>query len=341
MRKERRRKRKLVTKNLKQLIRDLKGGNWRARLDAAKSLGELGDTRVVEPPIYALDGEDIDLREAAATALGDLGDLRAVEPLIATLRDGNCDVGLRRAAAEALGKLGDLHAVKPLTIALGDSNEEMREVAAEALDKLRWIPQTDEEKVGYWIAKGEWDRCAAIGELAVEPLIDLVDPDGLRVVNSYAQSSIRQVLARRFRTHDSVARALEKSPKLILVVEDERDIRELIVISLQAHGFRCIEARNGEDAIAMARISNPDLILLDIRMPKLTGYEACEVLKHDPNTSHVPIVFLSAKGQEAEIRRGIELGAVEYITKPVSPDELIHYLRDVFHRHRLGIYEED
>jgi len=110
---------------------------------------------------------------------------------------------------------------------------------------------------------------------------------------------------------------------LILVAEDERDIRELIVITLQTNGLNnIIEASNGKDAVAKAKNHKPVLILMDVRMPQMTGYEACEMLKEDPDTSDIPVVFLSAKGQDMEIKRGIELGAKEYILKPFAPDEL-------------------
>jgi CheY-like chemotaxis protein len=110
---------------------------------------------------------------------------------------------------------------------------------------------------------------------------------------------------------------------LILVAEDERDIRELIVITLQTNGLtNVIQAFDGKDAVDKAKAHKPVLILMDVRMPKMTGYEACEMLKEDPETSKIPVVFLSAKGQDTEIKRGIELGAKEYILKPFSPDEL-------------------
>ena len=112
------------------------------------------------------------------------------------------------------------------------------------------------------------------------------------------------------------------SDPVILVAEDERDIRELITFTLQLSGFNVVEAANGEEAIARAADSNPDLILLDVRMPKMTGYEACKMLKSTEGTKHIPIVFLSAKGQETEVNTGLELGAEEYFLKPFAPDEL-------------------
>jgi len=117
---------------------------------------------------------------------------------------------------------------------------------------------------------------------------------------------------------------------LVLVAEDERDIRELIVITLETHGLtHVIQASNGEEAVAKVMAQKPDLILMDVRMPKMTGYEACEVLKRDPNTRDIPVVFLSAKGQDNEIKRGIELGAAEYILKPFAPDELYQRVAEI------------
>ena len=117
---------------------------------------------------------------------------------------------------------------------------------------------------------------------------------------------------------------------LILVAEDERDIRELIVITLQTHGLtEVIQASNGEEAVAKAKDHKPVLILMDVRMPRMTGYEACEVLKKDDDTNDIPVVFLSAKGQDTEIRKGIELGAEEYILKPFAPDELFQRVAEI------------
>ncbi len=109
----------------------------------------------------------------------------------------------------------------------------------------------------------------------------------------------------------------------ILVAEDERDIRELIAFSLRYGGYEVLEATNGIEAVEAARNEVPDLILMDVRMPKMTGYEACQQLRDFPETANIPIVFLSAKGQEAEIQQGLEAGATEYILKPFAPDELV------------------
>jgi DNA-binding response OmpR family regulator len=112
------------------------------------------------------------------------------------------------------------------------------------------------------------------------------------------------------------------SAPLILVAEDERDIRDLIVFTLQLSGFEVVEAPNGEEALKKATQIKPDLILMDVRMPKMTGYEACKALKDQEATQNIPVVFLSAKGQEAEISTGLEMGAIDYFLKPFAPDEL-------------------
>jgi len=118
----------------------------------------------------------------------------------------------------------------------------------------------------------------------------------------------------------------------ILVAEDERDIRELIAFTLRFAGFDVVLATNGAEAVELAEAQPPDLVILDVRMPKMSGYEACRRLKENPRTATVPVVFLSAKGQDAEIQQGLASGAEEYILKPFAPDELIQQVRDILHR---------
>jgi CheY-like chemotaxis protein len=118
----------------------------------------------------------------------------------------------------------------------------------------------------------------------------------------------------------------------ILVAEDERDIRELIGFTLRYAGFEVELAINGTEAVEKAAAVQPDLIMLDVRMPKMTGYEACRLLKDDPATAEIPVVFLSAKGQEIEIEQGLASGALEYIVKPFAPDELANQVKDILKR---------
>jgi CheY-like chemotaxis protein len=118
----------------------------------------------------------------------------------------------------------------------------------------------------------------------------------------------------------------------ILIAEDERDIRELVNFSLQFGGFTVVQAANGAEAVEQAQKELPDLILMDVRMPKMTGYEACRQMKSMPELRDIPVVFLSAKGQESEIQTGLEAGAEEYILKPFAPDELVKQVQAVLDR---------
>jgi Response regulators consisting of a CheY-like receiver domain and a winged-helix DNA-binding domain len=120
----------------------------------------------------------------------------------------------------------------------------------------------------------------------------------------------------------------------ILIAEDEKDIRELIAFTLRFAGFDVLLATNGVEAVEVAEAERPDLVILDVRMPRMSGYEACRRLKENPQTASLPIVFLSAKGQDSEIQQGLESGAEEYILKPFAPDELIQQVRDILNRHR-------
>jgi DNA-binding response OmpR family regulator len=108
----------------------------------------------------------------------------------------------------------------------------------------------------------------------------------------------------------------------ILIAEDEKDIRDLITFLLQFAGHTVIPTANGEEAFERAKVEIPDLIMMDVRMPKMTGYEACKKMKATEHIKHIPVVFLSAKGQDSEVATGLEMGAQEYLLKPFSPDQL-------------------
>ena len=115
----------------------------------------------------------------------------------------------------------------------------------------------------------------------------------------------------------------------ILVAEDERDIRDLIKFSLTFAGHQVTVAANGEEAVQQAQKVNPDLIMMDVRMPKMTGYEACREMKQIDSLKDTPVVFLSAKGQDEEVQAGIDVGAYAYILKPFSPDDLTRRINDI------------
>lgn len=123
----------------------------------------------------------------------------------------------------------------------------------------------------------------------------------------------------------------------ILIAEDEKDIRELVTFTLRGLGkYDVVQAANGAEAVDKAQTEKPDLILMDGRMPRLSGYEACVKLKEIEATKDIPVVFLSAKGQEAEIQQGLAAGAYEYILKPFAPDELVNRVREILKQHGIG-----
>jgi CheY-like chemotaxis protein len=115
----------------------------------------------------------------------------------------------------------------------------------------------------------------------------------------------------------------------ILIAEDELDIRNLIAFTLRFNGYEVTAAANGEEAVAAAAQAAPDLILLDVRMPRMDGYEACRQIKLLPGLERVPVVFLSAKGQDEEIRAGFDAGAYEYLVKPFSIQELAERVKEI------------
>jgi len=118
----------------------------------------------------------------------------------------------------------------------------------------------------------------------------------------------------------------------ILVAEDEPDIRDLIAFTLRFAGHEVVTVDNGAEALETAPKEQPDLILMDVRMPRMTGYEACQRLKADPAVKDIPVVFLSAKGQEVEIRAGMDAGASEYLLKPFAPHELTDHVSQLLER---------
>jgi DNA-binding response OmpR family regulator len=115
----------------------------------------------------------------------------------------------------------------------------------------------------------------------------------------------------------------------ILIAEDEPDIRELVAFTLRFAGYEVVTAVNGEEAVQVAVSERPDLALMDVRMPRMTGYDACRLMKADPILMHIPVVFLSAKGQESEIKAGLDAGAEEYLLKPFAPDHLTQRVRAI------------
>ena len=118
----------------------------------------------------------------------------------------------------------------------------------------------------------------------------------------------------------------------VLIVEDERDIRDLVLFHLEREGFQVSSASSGEEALRQVRHASPDIVLLDLMLPAMGGLEVCRKLRQDPATVALPIVMLTAKGDEVDRVLGLELGADDYIVKPFSPKELLARVRAVLRR---------
>jgi len=119
-----------------------------------------------------------------------------------------------------------------------------------------------------------------------------------------------------------VSNPVRKPRPLVLVAEDDEDILEMVVFDLQDEGYDVLTARDGDAAIALALERTPDLVLLDVAMPGLDGYEVTRRLRADKSTSGTPVVLLTARAQVRDVILGFEAGANDYVTKPFRPEEL-------------------
>ena len=126
----------------------------------------------------------------------------------------------------------------------------------------------------------------------------------------------------------------------VLVVDDEAPIRLLCRVNLEAEGMEVFEAADGPSGVEAARDAQPDVILLDVMMPGLDGWQAAEKLLEDPVTSRIPIIFLTARAELRDRARGLDLGGMEYVTKPFNPVELAPVVRNLLDRVQRGEREE-
>jgi two-component system phosphate regulon response regulator PhoB len=127
----------------------------------------------------------------------------------------------------------------------------------------------------------------------------------------------------------------------ILVVDDEEDILELVGYNLSRSNYQVRYAATGKEALALTRQVLPDLIVLDLMLPGLDGLDVCKQLKRDPRTAGIPIVMLTAKGEEADVVRGFDLGADDYVTKPFSPRILVARVQAVLRRRQQDAPEDE
>lgn len=127
----------------------------------------------------------------------------------------------------------------------------------------------------------------------------------------------------------------------ILVIEDEDDILDLIKVNLTREGYRVLGSAAGEEGLALAREEAPDLVVLDLMLPGMDGLQVCRTLRSDPRTRALPVLILTARGEEADIVAGLEAGADDYVTKPFSPKVLAARVRSVLRRRAEAPGSED
>lgn len=117
--------------------------------------------------------------------------------------------------------------------------------------------------------------------------------------------------------------------KKILIVNDHPEVVELVRFSLEGEDYQIVAASDGEEALKKAREENPDLVLLDVIMPKMNGFEVCRNLKQDPQTKEIPVVMLTAMGRQVDKEKGKQVGARDYITKPFTPSALLTKIEEI------------
>ncbi len=127
----------------------------------------------------------------------------------------------------------------------------------------------------------------------------------------------------------------------ILVVDDEEDILCLVEYNLEKEGYKVTCVTTGEDALKLAKTMSPDLIVLDLMLPGIDGLDICRILKGNATTNSIPIVMLTAKGEESDVVRGLEMGADDYVTKPFSPNILKARIKAVIRRNTAGAINDD
>lgn len=118
----------------------------------------------------------------------------------------------------------------------------------------------------------------------------------------------------------------------ILVVDDERDLVQMVQLRLEAHGYEVLAAYDGEEGLRKAQTEKPDLVLLDLMLPKMDGYKVCSLLKHDTRYAKIPIVMFTARAQEEAEKLGLECGADAYLTKPFNAQTLLAKIQELIER---------
>lgn len=119
----------------------------------------------------------------------------------------------------------------------------------------------------------------------------------------------------------------------VLAVDDDPVIQRLLQVNLEMEGYEVELASDGEEALEKVRSFGPDLVLLDVMMPKKDGWQVCQEIKADPDTQDIPVVFLSARAQDSDVQKGADLGVEAYVTKPFDPIDLVELVAELIEKH--------
>ena len=298
------------------LVDALSNDEWKVRKNAAETLGKLREKKAVEKMIKILDSdESYEARASAAESLGKIGDERALDELIKALNDPHWEV--RKNVAEALGRLGDSKAVCPLLKILSDPDWNTRSNALNALGLIK------DSGACPTIVHSLGDESKNVRSQAAKVLAELWQEKAREPITKYLEEEQDQWVINYFcQVLEELPGSTNKKYKLLLV-DDDKFISRLLKQTFQFEGFDVITANNGRVAIEEAHKFLPDIIILDIMMPEMDGWEVCEQLKLNPRTGSIPIVILTAKSQDKDIEKGKSLGVAYYFSKPFDSTELI------------------
>lgn len=265
-----------------------------------------------------------------------------LDELIANLH--STDEELCRQSVKLLGGSDDERGLEPLIeVALSRSHHILGLQAQWALERLIQTPAVTDLLLDKLLEDASTERIELIARLARETsgprVVDVLlsawkkHPDSYYLQEYAAWTAIR---AHRFSAQEHCGAERVN----VLVVDDEPRYRRLIAADLRTENLSMVGAENGVDAYEFTKICQPDLVLLDVIMPKLDGFNACLRIKADPTTQKIPVVFCTAKGQDRDITMGMEVGADEYLVKPFSAEKLVESIKRIMQKSRLGIYDE-